>query len=211
MRRFDRQLEPTFWARYEQRWLAKAPKGSADPLRWKHARRTLASRFHELVRPSGEPRNCAYCDGPLGAESRETIDHFVPVEVCDGLALTWTNLYPACDGCNSGAKGARWSCWLVRPDADPVDEWVEFDEQTGRLEPSPEIGRRDRARVRLTIAVLGLNAKARCVQRKRLLSELQARWRLGDHDYLRDALLRGPYRFVAVKFAASKKRVSPLI
>lgn len=211
MRRFERRGEPDFWGAYERRWLYETTGPSVDPLAWERRKRTLAQHFHERVRAEGEARRCAYCDGPLGVESRATIDHFVPASVSRELALAWMNLYPACDACNSGHKRAAWSCALVRPDVDPVEAWIEFEEESGRLVPSPVIDRRTRARVRLTIRVLGLNATERCVQRKWLLRALENALRVGDTEYLIEALKSGPYRFVAEKFRRARKRFGLLI
>lgn len=211
MKRFERQAEPDFWGAYERRWLYETTGPTVDPLAWKHRRRTLAQHFHERVRAAHEPRRCAYCDGPLGVESPATIDHFLGKESSRALTLWWNNLYPACVQCNSGHKGRRGSCVLVRPDVDPVDAWFDFHEETGRIAPAPELDRRTRARVRLTIRVLGLNTTARCDQRRRLLRELQVRWNAGDLEYVKEALVQGPYRFVAERFRASRKRFGALL
>jgi uncharacterized protein (TIGR02646 family) len=182
-----------------------------DPLAWKRDKRTLAAHFHAQVRAPAEPESCAYCDGPLGVASRRTIDHFVPERACRALAMTWTNLYPACDQCNSFFKKAQFSCALVRPDVDPVDRWFDFHAETGRLAPAPDLDRRTQARVRLTIRVLGLNDTGRCKERQRLLRTLQAYYAMGANEDLHEAFTRGPYRFVAASFLASKKRLAPLV
>jgi hypothetical protein len=142
VRRFDRQAEPAWWGTYERRWLYDTTGPSVDPLAWRRDKRTLAEHFHATVRAPSEPVRCAYCDGPLGVESRRTVDHFVPEELCRALVMTWTNLYPACDQCNSGFKKRQFSCALVRPDVDPVERWVDFHAETGRLAPAPDLDRR---------------------------------------------------------------------
>lgn len=211
MRRFPRQAAPPFWGACELRWLYETPSDAVDPLSWRRDRRTLAAHFHERVRPEGEPRRCAYCDGPLGVESPETIDHFIGKAHGRAFTLAWDNLYPACAVCNTTYKGEQGSCALVRPDVDPVEAWFEFHEESGRLAPAPELDRQTRARVRLTIRVLGLNSSERCTMRRVLLRALQVRWKAGDLEYVREALTTGPYRFVAEKFRASKKRFGALV
>lgn len=211
MRRFARQTAPEFWGEYERRWLYETASAKVDPLAWERQKRTLAEHFHEKVRGAGAPKRCAYCDGPLGAESPATVDHFIPKHVHRAFGLAWDNLYPACVSCNSTHKGSAWSCALVRPDVDPVDQWFDFHEETGELHPAPELDRKTRARVRLTIRVLGLNARERCIQRRGLLQALRVRWSAGDIAYLEEALQVGPYRFVAEKFRAAKKRFGPLL
>ena len=210
MRGFDRQAEPEFWGAYERQWLYETTGPTVDPLAWKRDKRTLANHFHDHVRAKGEPRRCAYCDGPLGVESRATIDHHIPQKACRALVMTWDNLYPACDGCNSGHKGVQWSCRLVRPDVDPVDEWFDFHEETGRLAPAPELDLKTRARVRLTIRVLGLNAGERPTMRRTLMRNLHNAWCARDYELIDEMARHGVYRFVARKFLVSKKRL-PLL
>lgn len=212
MRRFERQTEPGFWGGYERRWLYETTSSKVAPLSWEREKRTLAAWFHEQVRAEGEARNCAYCDGPLALESPETVDHFLPQTRCRQLALAWANLYPACVQCNSTFKGTRASCALARPDIDPVEAWFDFHEETGELAPAPELDRRTRARVRLTIQVFGLNATARCKERQRMLRMLDNMLRGGDIKELSAMATAGPYRFVTRKFmAANQKRIAAAV
>lgn len=68
------------WSEKEETWLARSPSwGNTDPINdWKHQKRSLGDWFHQLVRPADAPRMCAYCDGSLTEQSRETVDHFLP-------------------------------------------------------------------------------------------------------------------------------------
>lgn len=170
-----RQPEPDFWPSKEQRWHDLAPDwGDRDPLNdWQHRKRSLASWFHELVREESEPRMCAYCDGSLHEQSRETIDHFLPEHAFRELTLSWQNLFPACDRCNSKNKRERWSCRLIRPDTDPVDELFEIDMDTGRLRPRARLDWTMRVNVRLAIRVFRLNDSHRCAGRRRVIQEMQ--------------------------------------
>lgn len=213
MIRFPRQAEPDFWGQFERRWLYETA-GAGDPLRWKHQMRTLAEHFHALVRPATEPRNCAYCDGRLRETSPETIDHFIPKKgpgMAWKLGLSWNNLYPACTYCNSTAKRTSGSCFLVRPDVDPVEQWLFYDPDTGSIEPAPELGRLDRARIRRTLRVLRLNTGTRREERKKLFRELRKAWNTGDHEYIAAASRDGPYRIVVRAFLRSKKPFGPLL
>jgi uncharacterized protein (TIGR02646 family) len=205
---FARQPEPEFWAAKEERWLALAPGfGERDPLNdWSHQKRSLGAWFHALVRATGTPHLCAYCDGSLTEQSRKTIDHFLPRHEFPELAVSWHNLFPACDRCNSDYKKTRWSCRLVRPDTDPVESYFDFDEQTGWLRPAAHLDWPIRVNVRLTIHVFRLNEEHRCKGRLRVLKEMRnaykrdADTRERDRPTLAERAEKGPYRFVARRF-----------
>ncbi len=206
-----RQPEPAFWAEKESRWHALAPDwGDRDPLNdWRHQGRPLGSWFHELVREASEPRMCAYCDGSLREQARETIDHFLPEHEFRELALSWDNLFPACDRCNSTYKGKRWSCRLIRPDTEPVEELFEFDVESGRLRPRAHLDWSSRVNVRLTISVFGLNEPDRCSARKRAWKQIRNAWELHDEAMLADLETQGPYRFIARKFQRARRGLTP--
>jgi uncharacterized protein (TIGR02646 family) len=199
---FRRGQEPAFWQAKEHAWLAS--NFSGDPLRWQHLTRTLSSWFHELARaPDEPPERCAYCDGPLGEQGRQTVDHFLPQSVFPTYALQWINLFPDCDECNSTYKRNRWACWLIRPDFDPVEQLFEFDPVTGRVEPHAKASRRDRARVRATIDVLGLNRASLCTGRRKLVRDLRNAVYAEDYALVTDTARFGPYRFVGERFLQS--------
>lgn len=206
---FSRQPAPAFWAAKEEQWRKLGPDfGKKDPLNdWTHRNRSLGAWFHDHVRAPSEPRNCAYCDGSLEEQARETIDHFAPRSAFPELALAWQNLFPACDVCNEKHKGEQWSCQLIRPDTDPVDDWLDVDMTTGALRPSASISDPIiRGRVRLTIAVLGLSTDRRCNSRMRVIQAMRNAWKRDAATRERDAgsldayLTDGPYRFVARRF-----------
>lgn len=208
MMRFHRQPQPDFWGAKEVQWLALSPDwGDRDPLNdWRHQKLTLGAWFRRLVRAPDEPRMCAYCDGSLTEQSRETLDHFLPRLAFPELTLAWHNLFPACDRCNSEYKRTRWSCHLVKPDTNPVDTYFDLDEVSGWLRPSAQLDRPTRVKVRLTISVFRLNDQHRCAGRLRVLKEMSNAWKRDastlerDHPTLEERAARGPYRFVARRF-----------
>lgn len=214
---YRRRVAPAFWSVKEARWAEReASWASIDPLAWEHEGRKLRDWFHELCREEGEPSLCAYCEVSLKEGARETIDHFVPRSVFPELALAWHNLLPACDRCNETYKRDQWSCRLVRPDTDPVDEWFDLNMTNGSLRPSASIESPVvRARVRLTIAVLRLNTPERCAARFRLLKAMHNAWRRGamrEHDRLTvtEQAERGPYRLVARRFLDAVPPSAPM-
>jgi uncharacterized protein (TIGR02646 family) len=212
-----RQPAPAAWADKERSYLAKLGKlsGKTALHGWQHESQKLAHWFHAEVRPSGEPSLCSYCDGQLDETSPKTIDHFLPEESFPELGLSWHNLYPACYSCNTLHKRTQWSCSLLRPDADLVSldedpsflavfkKWFDFEPMTGALSPAPGAPRTMRARVRLTIRVLGLNERTRCNARKNRWQDLRNAVKHPlDNPRLEEMTLRGPYRFVAIYFLA---------
>ena len=60
--------------------------------------------------------HCAFCDGPLGRESRETVDHFRPKSCFPELAYAWENLFTSCDMCQS-SKREQFEELLLRPNS----------------------------------------------------------------------------------------------
>jgi uncharacterized protein (TIGR02646 family) len=195
---FRRRPAPGFWKKKEAEWLARTPR-STEPLRdLKHEKRVLAAWFHDECRQERDVRLCAYCDGSLTTASQETIDHYYPVHVAQLLALNWENLYPACNRCNTTNKGTKYSCGLLRPDVDPVEELIDFDLKTGRLRAAPGVSNNDRVRVLLTCEVLGLNAADRCSARLRVVQNVfNAKKPPPDNEYLDAMVNRYEYRFVA--------------
>ena len=113
-------------------------------------------------------QRCAYCDGTLGGTSRETIDHFQPKAEYPQAAFTWSNLFAACDLCQS-CKGSEWIEALLKPDA-PGYEFSRYfycDPETGTLDPNRAATPADQERARETIRILGLNKKKRPTLRAR--------------------------------------------
>lgn len=197
MKQLQRQSAPSCWGRFEARWLEKESSFELrQALAWRHEGQPLTQLFHEHVRPASAPRLCAYCDGAF-VESPETIDHFIPLHVGREWGLCWTNLFPSCVSCNSQYKRKQWSCYLLRPDVDPVEEWFLFEPDSGMLRPAPEAARRDRARVRLTIRVRGLNSAVRCKARRDRWKALMHAHKMGDQAHVEQLANEGPYRFVA--------------
>lgn len=200
---FVRPPAPELWLDKEQAWLDKcyvldASDGrlslrpsQLDPFAWRWAGRSLREHFAAAIFAAGDA-HCAYCDGLLGTTSDPQIDHFIPRTVAPFAALAWPNLFPACSRCNTVKKGQRWSCNLVRPDLDPVAEmFVAQPTQFGvKLAPNPCLCRRERARVRLTIRVFGLNDSRRMKARGDVLQLLTRGYRdaLPEYRYLAAAL-----------------------
>lgn len=100
----------------------------------------------------------------------------------------------------------------MRPDLDPVEAWFDFEPETGRLVPAPDLEPTTRSRVRLTIRIFGLNTKERCTSRQQFFRVLDRALRTRDVEYLTEALQQAPYRYIVRKFlAANRSRIGWLV
>jgi uncharacterized protein (TIGR02646 family) len=104
--------------------------------------------------------HCAYCDGPLGTESRETVDHFRPKAQFPDLAYDWDNLFPCCDKCQS-VKREQFDAALLKPD-DPdyfFEHYFLVNYKTGELASLPDAN--VYPAVQVTLQIFGLNSPSR--------------------------------------------------
>lgn len=186
MRAFVRPPQPDFWH------LKESSGGRETVLHERqHHKRTLAEWYWCTIALARAPvthddwlsfeaaehsLRCAYCDGLLDPPAKATIDHFAPITSYPWFAVSWWNLYPACSRCNT-EKGDRFSRLLLRPDCDPVHEWLDYEPQTGILRVAPEYSE-DRlvcARVKKTVRYLGLNEPDIRRARKRTVDTFHAK------------------------------------
>lgn len=207
MRRFDRQPPPPVWEDFEERWLAEVAlaltTGAAMPVAkklwhsWKRDKLKAHSWFLANVTPETRPETCVYCDGEFDT-SPVSIDHFVPESACPILGFHWWNLYPSCSMCNSGQKGARWSRLALRPDVDPVEEWLDIDPETGVILPAIEVVDDPRiiARIFVTVNLYGLNLAVRCKARLRVWKQMVRELpRMSVQEQV-ELIAESPYPFV---------------
>ncbi|WP_145515682.1 retron system putative HNH endonuclease [Yersinia aleksiciae] len=114
--------------------------------------------------------HCAFCDGPVGTESRETVEHFKPKSRFPELVFTWENLFPCCDRCQ-GQKLEKYDDALLRPD-DVTYEFERFfiaNYATGEIAPSPQAPATEQHQAQVTIEHYGLNLPARKLARRKEL------------------------------------------
>lgn len=115
--------------------------------------------------------HCAFCDGRVGTESRETIEHFRPKSRYPELAYTWDNLFLCCDGCQS-AKLEKFDAAAVKPD-EPTYQFHHYflaNYRTGELEIAPTADETRRESARVSIELYDLNKEARKQARLRELA-----------------------------------------
>ena len=120
--------------------------------------------------------HCAFCDGPIGSESRETVEHFKPKSRFPELAYAWDNLLPCCDKCQS-VKLEQFDEALLKPDAlDYIfHHYFTVNYHTGDIEPSPHVDENAQHRAKTTLELYGLNAPKRKTMRLR-------EWRFYSND-----------------------------
>ncbi len=111
---------------------------------------------------------CAFCDGPIGSESRETVEHFKPKRRFPQLAYAWDNLFPCCDKCQS-FKLDQFDEAILKPDAlDYIfHHYFTVNYHTGDIEPSPHVNENAQHRAKITLEIYGLNASKRKTMRLR--------------------------------------------
>lgn len=130
--------------------------------------------------------HCAFCDGQIGTESRETVEHFKPKSEFPGLAYDWLNLFPCCDVCQSH-KLEKFDESLLKPDVDDYrfGDYFIANYKTGELEPLPSAPDFAKYRAEITIRLYGLNIparnKARIREMERFIRDSQAF--LDDYNY----------------------------
>jgi len=113
-------------------------------------------------------QHCAFCDGPIGSESRETVEHFRPKSQFPELAYAWDNLFPCCDMCQS-FKLERFDEALLKPDTLEYvfHHYFTVNYHTGEIEPSPRADAIAQHRVLITLKLYGLNVPKRKTMRLR--------------------------------------------
>lgn len=130
--------------------------------------------------------HCAFCDGPLGLESRETVEHFRPKSKFPELAYVWANLFPCCDICQSN-KLEKFDEDLLKPDEHGYlfSAYFIVNHRTGAIEPSPQAIQSDQRRAVVTHDMYGLNSPVRKRARLRELENYQLRENpiLDDFNY----------------------------
>lgn len=165
---------------WTERWLARRAQDPSAAFEWPQLGGQKLNKLllNELL--SLTHNHCSYCDhSPLGAGSRQTIDHFRPKSSPSfrHLAFMWTNLFACCDVCQA-RKAEGWDELLLKPDETgySFDRFFEFNPFDGSLHPQPFASKDQQARSEATIRLLGLNdAPRREARRAALRRYLHAR------------------------------------
>jgi uncharacterized protein (TIGR02646 family) len=176
MRRIERPPKPHALAKNETRWkdawVAKIERtletDKAAVWNWPHLDKIPLNQLLWPLLEEMTQSHCAYCDGPF-AESRKTIDHFRPKVKQPQFAYDWSNLFVACDRCQT--RGEEWSEDLLKPDAEDYQfsDYFICDIQSGKVVTNPSVDAEKQKRAKKTIELFDLNNTARTKARSREL------------------------------------------
>lgn len=169
MRKIDRPQQPECLESHATKWTETfVTARQQDPkykFRWPQQDCYQAVRKQLSEMTQG---HCAFCDGRIGTESRETVEHFRPKSRFPSLAYQWDNLFPCCDMCQS-QKREQFEEGLLKPDDTEFafNSYFIANYKTGEIAPSPYADEQDRHRAETTIRIYGLDLPARNIARRR--------------------------------------------
>jgi uncharacterized protein (TIGR02646 family) len=141
--------------------------------------------------------HCSFCDGyPLGAQSRQTIEHFRPKSKYPKLAYVWHNLFLCCDVCQQ-AKGEKYDKKLLKPDAIGYEfnRYFKITAKTGEIVINPAASAYDQERAKITIEMYDLNSEVRKSSRLKQL-QLKYLFKYRKKGIFNDELDNLAYRFL---------------
>lgn len=165
MRWVDRGPEPGGVAGYArqftQGWVDYFQNGVGErpiDFHWSEFRPTMGSRTNNI---------CWYCERLCDARAESggrapTVDHFRPLSRFPQRAYEWSNWVFSCYACNVENKADRWpDSGFIDPCASVVAErpehYLDYDVDTGEIQPKDGLSDIDRRKAEETIDSLGLN------------------------------------------------------
>ena len=102
MHKMERPSQPDCLATHTTKWtqafVDARQQNPKYPFRWpqRDCYQAIRKRLSDMTQA-----HCAFCDGRIGTESRETIEHFRPKSQFPSFAYQWDNLFPCCDMCHA--------------------------------------------------------------------------------------------------------------
>ena len=181
MRKFERAAPPQYltdnWEKWGLEYAQKKQANSKYTFQWKQYKKT---KINQLLRPlltAQTNAHCSYCDKFPMSISDNTIDHFNPKGDSRfyHLVYFWLNLYYCCADCQL-AKMELYDLGLLRPDATDFsfERYFIFNFTTGEIELNPNSSPSEKNCANITISILQLNDKARCLNRKHAIQRFQS-------------------------------------
>jgi uncharacterized protein (TIGR02646 family) len=167
------------------RYISARNENSAASFRWfsnscyQNVRLQLLEMTHH---------HCAFCDGFVGSESRETLEHFKPKSQYPELAFHWENLFPCCDMCQS-QKREKFDEMLIKPDHPDYlfADYFICNYDNGEIEVAPECSAEYQHAAAITLDMYGLNLPMR---KKERLRQFRAWNAMGDEASLHEFAYR---------------------
>lgn len=99
---------------------------------------------------------CVFCEGNLGSQAYPQIEHYISRKVAPGRAFQWTNLFPACQMCNTSKGHADHQGRLLKADAEDPEPFFWIGPE-GDIAPYPGLGAIEKLRAEETIRLCDLN------------------------------------------------------
>lgn len=180
MRKIERTAEPDCLRKHAAEWTERYVSGMQEnpgfKFRWYnsktcyHGKDGIRARLRMMTQ-----QRCAFCDGPVGVESKETVEHFRPKRHFPQLAYDWSNLFPACDVCQE--KGDKFDEALLKPDEDGYEfnRYFIKNYDTGEIEVNTFASPDEQNRAEVTLTLYRLNTSLRKRSRKRESRHFQNR------------------------------------
>ncbi|ORM63348.1 hypothetical protein PRCB_09945 [Pantoea rodasii] len=171
MFKLERGSWPCCLEEHQQDWTARyivaRSQNPAARFRWfseacYHAVRTALLEMTQ--------HHCAFCDGFIGSESRETLEHFKPKSQFPESAFDWENLFPCCDMCQS-QKREKYHAALIKPDRPDYDfdDYFICNFDNGEVAVAPDRLAENQHAAAITLETYGLNLPMRKKERLRQL------------------------------------------
>lgn len=179
------QCLETHYLDWTDRYISARNGNPAATFRWfsitcyQSVRRELLAMTHH---------HCAFCDGFIGSESRETLEHFRPKSQYPALAFHWENLFPCCDMCQS-QKREKFDDVLIKPDHPDYqfEDYFICNYDNGEIEVAPECSAEFQQAAAVTLKMYGLNLPMR---KKERLRQFRAWHAIGDQASLHEFAYR---------------------
>ena len=198
MIKFTRSAIPKCLKKYKQWGREYATKQSPKFYWHQYQKRSVHSiLIQELEKLTAN--HCTFCDGyPLGAQSRQTIEHFRPKSKYPKLAYVWHNLFLCCDVCQN-AKGENYDNKLLKPDAIDYEfnRYFKIKAKTGEIVINPVASAEDKERAQITIEIYDLNSEVRKSSRIKQL-QLKYMFKYRKMGISNDDLDNFSYRFLFI-------------
>ncbi|RKZ46632.1 MAG: TIGR02646 family protein [Candidatus Parabeggiatoa sp. nov. 3] len=198
MMKFTRSAAPKCLKKYKQ-WGREYTRKRPSKFYW---HRYQNRSVHEIVLAELESltaNHCSFCDGyPLGAQSRQTIEHFRPKSKYPRLAYVWQNLFLSCDVCQN-AKGENYDKKLLKPDAIgyAFNRYFKIKAKTGEIVINLAASPDDQERAKITLEMYDLNSTVRKSSRIKQL-QLKYMFKYRKRGIANDDLDNLAYRFLFI-------------